>query len=597
MVADTPKFWRARWAALAPLAAMYATSLPRTVQSLDAGELVASAWRLTVPHPPGYPLYVWLQHGAMSVVPWGSVFHRAAFANSLCMLGACALLIRLCRDWLGVVLVVVMGTLPLIWRYAVLPDVFALHLLLASALLAVAFAQPTPRRTFAGALVFGLAAANHQTIIFLAPLLGWVAFEDRSKRRAAAALALGFVVTVALYASLMMLDTDNIVSWGKLDDAHDLLRHFLRRDYGSLALSGHESGVDLVEVVTAFAASTDGLGIAASVCVAAGAVRYAREWRAHRAWWLLLVCTALYLVVILPASNLGPHPIAVAIRERFFLFPILLVTALAVRAPLITPSKAWLKPALVVALAVVALVQASIADTRQLTNDTVVEDYARNLLNSAADARTPAILLVDSDTKAFATRYVQATEPGYDNIVILSRGNMFDARTLAKIKRRYPQFTFDPDVVKPGGARDIFRQFIVPNMENFALTYVMPTTSPRGHTVFYPLGRRVEPGTGSAIADNAPPPRVSPPVYHADAHGYVETKDLYSEYAIYHLARGRLLLEQGDREAARQAFLAGLAVVPYCIPCLRNVCALDEGDSDCAAALRELEENEYDYFR
>jgi hypothetical protein len=78
-----PRRWRLRWCLLAGFGVLYCACLPRTVQTLDTGELVAAAWKLTVAHPPGYPLFVWLQHGFMKLCPWGSVFHRAALANAL----------------------------------------------------------------------------------------------------------------------------------------------------------------------------------------------------------------------------------------------------------------------------------------------------------------------------------------------------------------------------------------------------------------------------------------------------------------------------------------------------------------------------------
>ncbi|HSI03280.1 MAG TPA: DUF2723 domain-containing protein, partial [Myxococcota bacterium] len=184
-------------------AVLYCVSLPSTVQTLDTGEVVAAAWKLTLAHPPGYPLFVWLQHAFMKLCPWGSVFHRAALGNALCALATMALLLRIARSWIAVALVAAVGTTSLVWRYAVLPDVFGLHLLLTMALVTLALDGPSRFRVWGAAIAFGLGAANHQSIIFLLPLLLVVALEEPSRARAGMALAAGCAITVGLYASLL----------------------------------------------------------------------------------------------------------------------------------------------------------------------------------------------------------------------------------------------------------------------------------------------------------------------------------------------------------------------------------------------------------
>src|SRR4051794_15382158 len=70
------------------LSMTYMFSLPRFVQGGDTGELVAAAYRLFVPHPPGYPLWIWLEHFWTHLVPIGTVFWRASFMNMLFALAA-----------------------------------------------------------------------------------------------------------------------------------------------------------------------------------------------------------------------------------------------------------------------------------------------------------------------------------------------------------------------------------------------------------------------------------------------------------------------------------------------------------------------------
>ena len=590
------RYFGYRWFVLVPLAAVYFASLPHTVQTLDSGELVTSAWGLTVPHAPGYPLYVWLYHASLKVLPVDTVFFRAALVTALCALGAAALLLKICRDWLGGAAIAAMASLPAIWRYAVLPDVFGLNQLLAAALIAVAFTPLGSARPFLGSALFGLGAANHHSIVFLLPLLGLIVLQEPDRRRCLAALVLGAAIAIALYASLPLLDVDHVNSWGDVGSARGVLYHFLRRDYGTFNLSSGGGAANIGAVARDLVFTVGPFGIAAVAMVGAGALS-ARPAREHAAWWTLLGCLALYLLIFIPRMNLGgDDDNAVTVRERFFLLPTLMLTALAATTST-TAVKVQVRQVLLALVSLLALIQVAAGDTYGLREDVVVEEYMRSLLKTAVTQRTPAIVIVDSDTKFFGARYVQATEPGFEDVFILPRSMTFDRRLLERGKKRWPRLYYDEEKVRTRVKMDIYAQFLAPNMDAFSITHVMPFSSPRGKTTYYPVGRGLEAGSGTFIAD-VPPVKPSPPVYRAESDDYVDTKEIFAEYAVYYLARGKDLLARGDKRAARQAFLDGLAVVPYCFPCLRNACELETDDpSRCDEAVKKLRSSEYDYFK
>ncbi|MEZ0310649.1 MAG: DUF2723 domain-containing protein [Myxococcota bacterium] len=590
------RFLRYRWWLLLPLAAIYFASLPHAVQTLDSGELVTSAWGLTVPHAPGYPLYVWLYHALMKAVPVSTVFFRAALITAICALGAAAFLLRVCRRWLGVAAIAAMASLPAIWRYAVLPDVFGLNQVLAAALIALAFSPASKTRPFVAAAVFGLAAGNHHSIVFLAPLLLLIVWQEPNRLRGGAALLVGAAISVALYASLPLLDTEHVNSWGSVTSFRGVLHHFLRRDYGTFNLSTGGGVANIGAVTRDLVVTVGPFGLPALALLGLGAAK-ARPMREHQSWWVLLGCLALYLFVFVPRMNLaGDDSNAVLLRERFFLLPILMLTALAVTASVDTLRVSF-QHGLLLATALLALVQCAIGDTYGLRRDVVVEEYMRNLLKTAVSQRTPAIVIVDSDTKFFGARYVQATEPGYDDVFILPRSMTFDRRLLERAKKRWPHLYYDEEKVRTRVKMDIYAQFLAPNMEAFSITHVMPFTSPRGKTTYYPVGRALTAGAGSVIAD-VPPLNPTPPVYRAGSSDYVDTKEIFAEYAVYYLARGKDLLAKGDKQGAHQAFMDGLARVPYCVPCLRGACELEVADPRlCDGAVGRLEHEGYDYFK
>lgn len=586
--------WRMRWLVLVGFAVLYGVCLPNTVQNLDSGELVASAWRLMVPHPPGYPLYVWLQHVLTRVFAWGSVYHRAALTSALCVLGVLALLLRGARSWLGVALVVVFGTIPVVWRYAVLPDVFGLHLLLSIGLVTLAFEPGGRYRVWLAGVVFGLGAANHQSIIFLLPLLLLIAWEEPSRPKAFAALVVGALITVGFYASILALDTGAIDSWGAIANVDDVIDHFLRRAYGTFRLSGYENEVNVLNIFRAFFVACGAFAPGALVLVVAGCAVHVRSLRTFRAWWLTLACLVAYIATFFPRMNSGGHILHDGVRERFFLLPIALLTALGVRVVLPPGRATRLVPAFAMVLALIAGVQVVTGDAYGYRTDTVVEDYARNLLNLAKSAGKPALLLVETDTHVFSLQYVAATEPGYEDVVAFGIGNIFLVDRLKKVQQRFPRFVYDVDTIFKDEKREVFRGFIDPNVDDFAVFTTMPMTSPNWRTTFYPLARRIERGTGVAIADA--PMTIRPPVHKADSADYVETKEMYADYAVQYLARGKALLAMGQREQAKQAFQDGLERVPYCLPCLKNWCVLDENrDARCGEPLQSLA-REYHYL-
>lgn len=63
------------------LGSFYFSCLPHFIQGGDTAELVASAHQLLVAHPPGYPLWTWLQHFWLHFFHYDTLFWRASVLN------------------------------------------------------------------------------------------------------------------------------------------------------------------------------------------------------------------------------------------------------------------------------------------------------------------------------------------------------------------------------------------------------------------------------------------------------------------------------------------------------------------------------------
>jgi uncharacterized membrane protein len=90
---------RAWLPAAAVLAVVYAATLAPSVTFWDAGELIAAAHSLGIPHPPGTPLFILLLH------TWGLAWPDSAYAagmnlfSALVTVGAAAMSASLIARW------------------------------------------------------------------------------------------------------------------------------------------------------------------------------------------------------------------------------------------------------------------------------------------------------------------------------------------------------------------------------------------------------------------------------------------------------------------------------------------------------------------
>src|SRR5687768_7094763 len=113
---------------------VYLRTLAPTVSGGDSGEFVAVACATGVAHPPGYPLYTMLAK-LFTFIPHGTVAWRVNLLSAICGSAAAVMIALVVRrwtsnHWAGVVAGGLFAFSPLIWRYAIVAEVFALNNLL-----------------------------------------------------------------------------------------------------------------------------------------------------------------------------------------------------------------------------------------------------------------------------------------------------------------------------------------------------------------------------------------------------------------------------------------------------------------------------------
>src|SRR5262245_20036431 len=151
------------------LFAVYAAGASPTIYVGDSGELVAAVYRLGIPHPTGYPLYVLLGKLWTLVVPVGSIAYRMSLFSAACAALACTVIYAAARQlelrWPAALLsALLLAVSPSFWGEANVQRVYTLNALFVALATYTALRwhrERAPQWCVATFLICGLGAANH----------------------------------------------------------------------------------------------------------------------------------------------------------------------------------------------------------------------------------------------------------------------------------------------------------------------------------------------------------------------------------------------------------------------------------------------------
>ena len=343
--------------ALCLFAFYLASAYPTLSCYRDSGDMAASALTLGIAHPPGYPLFTLSAKAWLAVFRLGNVAYRLHVFSALLGAGACLTLFlalfcaerprRSAAPWAGgLCAALLLAFAPAFRHLSVVSEMYSLHALLAASIAACALvpALRSPKGLCAAALLLGLGAGVHQTILAAAPLIllsGWSLLspfqprEGGAARRPAlwAALALLLLLGLLAYAYLPLRSiTDPALNWGEPRSLRNFLRMLTRADYGGVRLHpGRPAGVG------SLAGWRDGLALSARVfakelgfsgllLLLLGCVRVRRSAAAAGCLSGFLLAGPVFMVW----ANLDPvAPESYAILEPHLVLPLVFAAVLA----------------------------------------------------------------------------------------------------------------------------------------------------------------------------------------------------------------------------------------------------------------------------
>ena len=367
----------ANYISLISLFVLYFLTAPYTVQTGDTGELVTNSYFLRVSHPPGYPLWTLIYHLPVKFLPLLSPFHSAAMVTVLVSCLWLGILLFQKRSTENLLLVLVLATSLYHWRYSILPDVFALHLLFLT-LVFLVFMKPELLEKWWMILLVSLSVANHHTIVFFFPLYVFALTKRFTWRKLVLSLVCGFA-SASLYLLLLTFHPDEYGSWDNLQNFTDVLHHFLRKSYGTFSLALSKMGeTEWSYLIPDFILNYWSLlAVLGYVCF-----KKRKEVLNQKKRLLTLgLCLFTYGVVFQLFGSISLYGLGLTVFERFLLQPILTVFFLFLVVIWNENIKfpKWLTGILLINVGL------NVIQNYQLNNyreNTVVEDYAINVLNS-----------------------------------------------------------------------------------------------------------------------------------------------------------------------------------------------------------------------
>ncbi len=452
---------RAAAAIFAALAAIFWLGRSQSFGPGDSAQHALAGLVWGVPHPPGYPLEVFLSW-LWARLPWDNPSAAVNGLSGLFAAGAAAcffLLLRRLgnRPTAALTGTALMALAPLFWYYSLVAEARALNNLLAvsTALLAVKWADKGDSRLlWAACLLGGLGLSHHPSFLFIVPSLVIFASARIPKKPVilkAAVLVLVGIAVPYLILGLRLAHSAPAYNPYAVNGWSDLWALFTRKNYGGplrmvsgsgfLGFGAFDGG-RLVEHAGWFVSSVwTHAGPAGLLLGALGAAElWKKDRRTLAAWaaWLLLGAGAFIAVSSQQLTVCDPE-YARAVLARHYLLPLIGLFGLAGAGAELLARRA--RPAFAAALAAAVVALPLGLRPLSLAADNPSRDYARGLIRDSAPGD---LVLLTSDDSIFAVLHLDLISGEGRDRVFLTPSLFSYAPYIRSLAKAHPELKLPP---------------------------------------------------------------------------------------------------------------------------------------------------------
>ena len=457
------------------------TLAPSIIAAGDSAELTVTAWQMGIAHPPGYPLYNFLGNIFLHIVPCSTIAFRAnlfsAFFASLAS-GLIYLTVKkLTKNSAAALTTALLFAFSLlVWKYAVLAEVFALNAFFAAWLCYLAASwkeKPVRNKFLLFVFIFGLGLTHHQTLLFLLPAAAVLFFfEIRNIKTVFFALLL-FCAGLAFYLYLPLrasaapeINWFNPVAW------ESFKKLVLRTLYGSPALNTAQlfyfNNSPVYHYLRELFFGFFFLGTLAGLY---GFYRQLknRQWFFFLAWFF----TGPFFMLFLTYDN---NPVFFSIVSRFYQLSFIFLAAGIGSGLQAVTGKLNKKTA--VLLPLLALLPLFMNYSRcDLSKDRFLDNFCKGALIASGEKQ--ALLVVTGDSTIMGFDYLRMVEKKKQETKVFSLEKLSHEWYVTQAKQDYPEVVFPFERI---AVNETLEKFVAANEQKYEFQVIGVTDARAGKT-------------------------------------------------------------------------------------------------------------------
>ncbi len=405
-----------------------------TLESVPGGDsamFIGAAFSSGVAQPPGYPL-VTLIYKLLFIFP-GDSTHLINFSSAIFNTMASIILYRLfhkilgCR-WSSIVFASFFCVLPIVFRYSLVAEVFALNNILCASILYLTYSYVNSKEIktlYLGSFICGLGISNHHSFVLVAiPCILYLLLKNKELLKPIIVLNFFLFTLIGLLPYLYLIwapSTDALISWGDTSSFEGFFHHFLRKDFGTFKLTASGKGglgPNLFEFFKDLTADSYALFLILPIYWLFRKIKL-KNTRRFDFEYLILSILSFYIIFFFSLSNIDlSNPLFKEVFARFWQVPLLLlliISCFGIRA--INERFPNYKKSVFAILLILFMTRAffSFQESSRRGNS-IIEDYGKIMLTSLPNS---AVLFATGDLQVNILRYLQVVKKLRTDITVL----------------------------------------------------------------------------------------------------------------------------------------------------------------------------------